>query len=621
MTCARLSLLAVAIAAFLAPARVALAQEVTCYVDSVQGDDTKDGLSEANAVKTQAKIGKTCTAVRFKRGSVFAEAVKVATKVKYYGNYGDTSLPLPKFEIPRSPNNGSMLSAYQGGITVDGLYLAGSQSDANMANLGKGICVMLGSNSKLINNEITNCDIGIMLSGTGTLVQNNYVHDLHVSVDAAPGVDPNVVGGAEGIFVNGSNNEVAYNNFINCSNYAEWTGGSCDGGATEVTVGADGAELTGVKIHHNYSYNSCGFFEVSSMFSSDSANPVRGKFTNSEFYNNVTIDSGWLHLLQVANTDMHNIRWENNTLVQHKGSLNQGILMVVYTAVASGMSGGQLYEDSIYWTNNLFVADGVNLMNPDSRVNQSNNLIIKDASKQSPGFVNLKGSNATDYDLVEGSPAINGGKLLENRTLDFLNRAIPDPSSGVPDIGAFEYNSPQVSPPGQTPIGGSGGSPAGTGGASSPGGGGATSPATSGKGGAGGTTRNTSGAGGTATPATGAGGTSSVTTGKGGAGGSSPPPSSPSGNSGAGGSAASGGAAGSNPSGSGGSAGSGAVASGGADSGGAPGAGGAGGPTVSETAGASGCSCGLGQTARHGALWVSLMAFALLVARRRGRRG
>lgn len=41
-----------------------------------------------------------------------------------------------------------------------------------------------------------------------------------------------------------------------------------------------------------------------------------------------TVDSGWLHLLQVSNTDMHNIRWEDNTLVQNKGALNQGILMI-----------------------------------------------------------------------------------------------------------------------------------------------------------------------------------------------------------------------------------------------------------------------------------------------------
>lgn len=80
---------------------------------------------------------------------------------------------------------------------------------------------MLGSNSQLPNSEITNCDVGITLSGEGNLVQGNHVHDLYVSVDAAPGVDPNAVGGAEGIFVNGSHTEVDHNSFIRCNSTAE----------------------------------------------------------------------------------------------------------------------------------------------------------------------------------------------------------------------------------------------------------------------------------------------------------------------------------------------------------------------------------------------------------------
>jgi len=431
--------------------------QTTCYVDSVAGDDTKSGLSEEEATQSRTKIASTCTTVKFKRGSVFEVpageqivTMGYSSKLKTLTNYGDPSLPLPKFVKTRSPNNGSMLQAYQGGMTIDGLYLAGSQSDAQMKNLAQGIGIMAGSNSKIVNSEIADCDIGIMLTGTGSLVQNNYIHDLHVSVDTCDDTDPNVVGGAEGIFINGSNNEVAYNSFVNCADYACWTGGSCDGGATEVSIGAGGT-LSGVKVHHNYSYNSCGFFEVSSGFGD-----TRGVFSDSDFYNNVSIDSGWLHLLQVANTDMHNIRWENNTLVQRKGSINAGMLMVVYTATASGMTGGQLYEDSIYWTNNLIVGDGVNLMNPDSRVIQTTNLIIKDASKQDPGFVNLKGVTAADFDLLPTSPAVNAGTPLPSRTLDFANRAIPDSASGLPDIGAFEHDSTVVTPPPVT-NGGAGG--------------------------------------------------------------------------------------------------------------------------------------------------------------------
>jgi hypothetical protein len=70
---------------------------------------------------------------------------------------------LPKLAKTRAANNGSMGSAYQGGITVDVLYLEGSRSDAQMSNPGRGIRVMMGSNSKLLDSEITNCDIGIML--------------------------------------------------------------------------------------------------------------------------------------------------------------------------------------------------------------------------------------------------------------------------------------------------------------------------------------------------------------------------------------------------------------------------------------------------------------------------
>ena len=548
--------------------------QTTCYVDSVAGDDTKTGLSEDAATQSRNKIASTCTTVKFKRGSSFAVpageqivTMGYSSKLKTLTNYGDPSLPLPKFAKTRTPNNGGMIQAYQGGLTIDGLSLSGSQSDAQMSNLGQGICIMAGSNTKIINNEIFDCDIGIMLTGTGSLVQNNYVHDLHVSVDAAPGVDPNVVGGAEGIFVNGSNNEVAYNTFINCSNYAEWTGGSCDGGATEVTVSAGGT-LSGVKVHHNYGYNNCGFFEISSGFGE-----TRGVFSDSEFYSNISIDSGWLSLLQVANTDMHNIRWENNTLVQHKGSTNAGILAIVYTAVASGMSGGQLYEDSIYWTNNLFVADGVNFMNPDSRIVQKTNLIIKDVTKQDPGFVNLKGTTAADYDLVAGSPAINAGTLLPERTLDFANRAIPD-SSGQADIGAYEHGSTQVTPPPTTNGGAGGSSIVSSGGA----GGAAGAPGAGGVAGA--------GAGGVA--GAGAGGSSTVA--NGGAGGGAGAP--------GGGGAAGAGAGGSST-----------VANGGAGGGGA----------VSEGEGKSGCSCRLGRSGQASAAWLFVAAGAVLAWRRRRR--
>jgi MYXO-CTERM domain-containing protein len=418
-------------AAFATLAYAANVLAVDCFIDSVNGDDTKTGLSEAQAVKTQAKIPSTCTVARFKRGSVFNESVKVSSKITTYTNYGNCSDPLPKFTKQRSTNNGSMFQAYSGNVTIDGLYLGGSMSDASMTNLMNGVCVFLGGNSKLLNSEITNCDIGIMLSGSGSLVQGNYIHDLYISVDAAPGVDPNAVGGAEGIFVNGSNNEVSYNAFIGCRASAQWTGGSCDGGATEVTVGAGGT-VSGVKIHHNFSYQSCGFFEVSSGSGSS-----KGVFKDSEFYDNVSVDSGWLMLLQVNNTDQSNIKWDNNTVVQRSGSLNAGMLVTVFTGTSSGVSGGSLAQDVVSMTNNLVVFDGVSVYGTPipSAVKQTTNLIIN-TSSGSPGFKNLSGSTAADFDLVSGSPAIDKGSA-SGRLLDFLNRTAP--AGSAMDVGAFEY--------------------------------------------------------------------------------------------------------------------------------------------------------------------------------------
>jgi len=73
-----------------------------CYVDSVGGVDTNDGLSADKPVKSQAKIDATCTVVRYKRGSIFKEKVKVTSKVKVYTNYGPATDHLPWFIIDKT---------------------------------------------------------------------------------------------------------------------------------------------------------------------------------------------------------------------------------------------------------------------------------------------------------------------------------------------------------------------------------------------------------------------------------------------------------------------------------------------------------------------------------------
>ena len=441
--------------------------EVTCYVDSVNGNDANDGLSKAFPVKSQSAIDPACTVVRFKRGSTFNEKLAVPTpfnnisfghNVKVYTNYGPENDPLPHFMVSSEPGRGPVVLTFSP-FTIDGLHFSGARGDNTMEHdfdfdgdgitkgIVGGIGAFLGAATTFINNEIDNCDIGIMLGRQGSVVRGNFVHDLIMGIDDSPGVDPNLVGGAEGIFINASNCEVSYNSFINCTGPAEWVGsnGVCDGGATEVSA-ASGGTVENVHVHHNFSYNSCGFFEVASFFGDEG----KGLFKDSTLHNNVIVDSAWMGLLQVNNTDLENIHFYNNTLIQHRGSLNEGILWIIFTAESSGMEGGELVPGTVHLTNNLHVLDGVTgwgqLIDPAFAADS--NLVVSYSSTGDPnyvdlGFANIAGTAAQDFDLVDpGSPAVDAGADLAGNTLDFFNRMRPYGSTL--DIGALEFGAAQT---------------------------------------------------------------------------------------------------------------------------------------------------------------------------------
>jgi len=607
------------------------AYAVDCFVDSVAGDDTKSGLTEAEAVASLAKIPTSCTTAKFKRGSVFnipAGSGKYAVnlsggKLKTLTNYGDPGQPLPQFNKPHQTSSGAVFSTYSQ-ITIDGLYISGSRSDAAMSNLADGICIMIGGGSasqpsEIKNCEISLCDIGMMTSGDYVQVHDNYVHDLSISVDAAPGVDPNAVGGAEGIFVNSSHVRVHNNRFVNCSTAAQWVsntnggGVRCDGGATEVTVKYAGL-VTDVEIDHNYSYNSCGFFEVSSMFNTGSGAYVKGQFTNSVFHDNVMVDSGWISLLQVNNTKLTNVRWENNTIVHHDmgtttaadgTSINlndfgsSGIQAIAFNSTSSGVTGGgEISAGDIYWTNNLWYFDPkVKPYNQIDVTHRGSDALLANITvtgdivvTADPGFKDITSkSDPTAYDLVAGSIAIDKGvtdtSITQFVTTDFLGRLRP--AGAAYDLGAFEY--------GASSAGGATGSGGATGAGGVAGSGGATTPPVTGNGGAGGMT--------TAPRTGGTTGTTTVPAGSGGASGTGGRPSS-GGVTGTGGSTQTT----STPAGSGGAT---EVGSGGVS--------GSGGNTTSTPVtagnGKSGCSCRLGQGASGSPMWLGLIGFAWLALR------
>jgi len=461
----------------------AMASAADCFVDSVGGSDANNGQSEASAWQSLSKIASSCTTAKFKRGSVFNIAAGsgkyainlMGTQLKTLTNYGDASQPLPKFVKPHQASSGAVFSSFSQ-ITIDGLHISGSRSDAAMSNLADGICIMIGGGSasqpsEIKNCEVTLCDIGMMTSGDYVQVHDNYIHDLSISVDAAPGVDPNAVGGAEGIFVNSSHVRVHHNRFVNCTTAAQWVsntnggGVRCDGGATEVTVKYAGV-VTDVEIDHNFSFNSCGFFEIASMFNTGSGTYVKGQFTNSVFHDNVIVDSGWISLLQVNNTKLSNVRWENNTIVHHDvgttkdangNTINlndfgsSSIQAIAFNGTSSGATGGgEISAGDIYWTNNLWYFDAkvapYNLIDPAHRGSDAllaNITVTGDTVVTAdPGFKDITSkSDPNAYDLVKGSIAIDKGvtdtSVSTYVKTDYSNR--PRPSGAGFDLGAFEY--------------------------------------------------------------------------------------------------------------------------------------------------------------------------------------
>ena len=175
-------------------------------------------------------------------------------------------------------------------------------------------------------------------------------------------------------------------------------------------------------------------------------------FINNE--NNIIVDSAWMGLLQVNNIDLENIHFYNNTLIQRPGSLNEGILWIIFTDESSGMEGGELVPGTVFLTNNMYVLHGVT--NPysnwfpliDPAFETSNNILASYSDPEDPdyidlGFADIEGTEAQDFDLADpDSPAVDAGADIAGNTLDYFNR--PRPAGSAPDIGAFEFGSGQA---------------------------------------------------------------------------------------------------------------------------------------------------------------------------------
>ena len=120
---------------------------------------------------------------------------------------------------------------------------------------------------------------------------------------------------------------------------------------------------------------------------------------------------------------------------QRPGSLNAGILWIIFTATSSGMQGGDLVPGTVFLTNNLYVLHGVNtwwqLMDPNKFV-MKNNIVATYYGSADPryvnlGFANIEGNSPQDFDLADpDSPAVDAGAGIEGERTGLLQSNTPD---------------------------------------------------------------------------------------------------------------------------------------------------------------------------------------------------
>jgi MYXO-CTERM domain-containing protein len=445
------------------------------YFDSVAGDDSKDGQTEATAKKTLKMPTGSGHTVHLKRGSSWtlnlsANNVTVTT----FGS-GERPSIIGTLSVTKSTVEGVAVRPPAGGTKAVNCINVMGDSTLRDCEADGG-----GSADNMIN-------VGIGVMGQNNRILGNYVHDLAWSQS---GGQMDNSGGAEGIMVMASNNEVAYNSAVRCSSKNSTLGGF-EGGCFEIVNGKAGSTISNVSFHHNYCEQSIGMWEGCSGDFSASGGGIQenhGIIENVTISYNLSVDSMWLFLLQPVNTDFKNVVFANNAIIHTAKSKeywdNSSFHYSMANAVATytNSSTNTTYEtDNAYYKksggfqpgtiivkNNIFMDDvGTTRyqMFLTNLTDHSNNLFLP--SNASLGSITLgtteKKLNVADLALTAdfrltaaSTPAIDTGVSVgmtgngslatsaldpaffpEVFTKDYDKHPVPC-GSGV-DIGPFEY--------------------------------------------------------------------------------------------------------------------------------------------------------------------------------------
>jgi len=409
----------------------------TYYIDSQNGDDNNDGLSENTAWKSHTMVS-TVTfqpgdTIAFKRGSQFTGPIHFTEsgteqnpiKITSYGE-GD----LPRFTNSDSRDmNGNAIRISGSWIILEKLYFHDTPP-TRQANrvysifLMGAVLNMEGANHNIIrNNFFVNCTKAIQSTGEFTLITNNYMNGPNHALWIRPGADGGW--GPMGIQLGIGNQEVSYNTIKNYLTTDSPYGS--DGGAIELDDGR--FHKDNFYIHHNYTEGNAGFIESSWEFDN---NPFVQEVHNLRVAFNVNFDAqDWLYLWAPC----HECYFDNNTVIR-----THDFTSPLNDVVWVDFDGVHFRNNLIVYSSDVYQGDGVDGIRTEKNwyLNVNNGSQSpwdpNPAGSGDPGLVDLAGG---DYRLTSNSPLIEKGtNLSEFYSVDFEGNLLSE--SGAWDIGAYQ---------------------------------------------------------------------------------------------------------------------------------------------------------------------------------------
>lgn len=412
----------------------------TYYVDAVNGNNANNGLSPASAWQTLAKATGSQTwpagtKILFKRGQKFTvtgyngivTCNGTASQPVIFDAYGTG--PRPQLENTQAISDVviQMLGSY--GV-VQNLEFIKSNPNVTTNHTEIGIWLQ-GSNHRVANCEFWGVGNGVNATGTGHRIDNNYFHDLIMSV--AESGNPDNDYGAQGITIYGSSNIKVERNI-----FRRLRQPSPD-------YGEDGC---GVEIFNaNSDVEVCGniFDDVMTVFEiggTNSANVV----SNITFHHNLVYNAVSFGIFQnntsgTWGVNISGLVIDHNTIVK-TGSTNANL---IWFATAATPTNCVFRNNIVKYANvtNLFFNPGTfthtnNIYLLTAVTNNANTAFSFHSSEKTatdPLFVNEAGA---DYHLSERSPAIGFASVQTYTTAyDLDNNALPTTAR---DAGCYNHD-------------------------------------------------------------------------------------------------------------------------------------------------------------------------------------